>query len=123
MNHNLLFRAGCGIEDVDVQREMSRWRFERADEQDDQHITQAPQVGGPDGALEPREGRLAGEAGALGQAAGNELEDGGRSQRGAVILTLLVGQDAIDSPPDQGNFKCSRSGGRDSLEGKRQIAW
>ena len=102
-----MFCAGCGIEDVDVQREMSRWLVERADEQNDQHITQAPQVGDQDGVLEPREGRLAGEAGALGQGVSNEFEDGDQSQRVVVILIFEVGQDVIDSLPAQDNFECS----------------
>ncbi len=112
MEHDQLLLAMGGIvEGVDVQREMARRLVKRLDEQVDQHVAEPPQVGDRDGVLEPREGWLAGEVGVIGQAVGNELENGVRPQRVVVVLILVVGQDAIDSLPHHGQLRVLDEGG------------
>ena len=112
MKHDQLLLAMRGVvEGVDVEREMA-WRLiERLDEQVDQHVAQPPQVGDRDSVLEPRERRLAGEVGVVGQAVGDELEDGVRPQRVVVVLILVVGQDAVDPLPNHGQQRVLDEGG------------
>ena len=75
---------------------------ERLEEHVDQDVPQPPEVADRDGVLEPREGRLAGQVGIIGQPIGDELEDGVRPERVVVILVLVIGQDAVDPLPDHG---------------------
>ena len=72
-----------------------------------------PQVGDRDGVLEPREGRLTGEVGIVGEAVGDELEDGVGPQGVVVVLVLVIGEDAVDPLPDHA---------QERLLGERRIA-
>jgi hypothetical protein len=75
----LLLAVRRVVEGVDVEREVPRRRVEGLEEQVDQDVAEPPEVGDRDGVLEPREGRLAGEVGPVGEPVGDELEDGIRS--------------------------------------------
>ena len=77
------------------------------------HVAQPPQVGDRDGVLEPREGRLAGEVGAVGEPVGDELEDGVGSEGVVVVLVLVIGEDAVDPLPDHA---------QERLPGERRVA-
>ena len=87
MKHDQLLIAVRGVvEGIEVERDVPRRFIERLDEQVGEDIPQTPQISDRDGVLKPRERRLTGQVGIIGQAIRDHFEDGVRPQSVVVVL-------------------------------------